>query len=96
MVAADALPPLSESICFHKLLRPHPVTGEKILYSPCGTNLGVVGWSPQESFELLSELMSYAMRPQFRCDHTWSVGDVVIYDTNATLHRGAWMRNGAF
>ena len=40
----------------HRLLRPHPVTGKEILYSPCGTNLGVVGWSAQESFELLREL----------------------------------------
>ena len=84
---ADERPPLSEAICWHRLLRPHPVSGKEILYSPCGTNLGVVGWSAQESFELLRELMSFVLQPQYRCDHTWTVGDIVIYDTNSTLHR---------
>ena len=41
----------------------------------------------KEDEELLRELMSYVLQPQYRCDHTWTVGDIVIYDTNSTLHR---------
>ena len=58
-------------------MRIHPITGRRVLYSPCGTNLGVVGWSSARSFELLSRLMEHCLQPHYRHDHMYSVGDIV-------------------
>lgn len=80
---------MKEAVCFHPLVRPHPMTGVPTLYSPCGTNCGVVGWSSERSFALLSEITAFCLSsPAFRYDHPWTEGDVVFYDTAQTLHRG--------
>jgi alpha-ketoglutarate-dependent 2,4-dichlorophenoxyacetate dioxygenase len=32
--------------------------------------------------------MEHATQPQFTYRHSWSVGDLVIWDNRATMHRG--------
>ena len=78
---------INEAVTYHPLVRPHPVTGEKSLYSPCGTNVGVVGMSNIESFDFLSKIMKHCMQVKYRYDHQYTVGDIVHYDTNLSLHR---------
>lgn len=80
---------MKEATCYHLLVRPHPITDEPVLWSPCGTNTGVVGWTSQESFNLLAELTRHALlNPAFRYDHMWKLGDVLMYDNSLTMHRG--------
>ena len=70
----------------HLLARPHPVTGEKTLYSPAGTSRGIVGMSDEEGAALLNELAGLALRDKYTYKHKHAVGDVVAWDTAATMH----------
>ena len=85
-------PPLSEAQSkrvppvIHKLVRPHPVTGQKTLYSPAGTSQGIQGLALAEAKTLLNELATHALQPRFQNKHQYAVGDVVLWDTAATMH----------
>jgi alpha-ketoglutarate-dependent taurine dioxygenase len=47
----------------------------------------VVGMDPLESRELLVRLRDWATQPQFVYHHEWTMGDLVMWDNTATLHR---------
>jgi alpha-ketoglutarate-dependent taurine dioxygenase len=67
----------------------HPVTGREILFvNPMHTN-GFVGMTQEESWPLIEELTEHATRDQAVYYHNWRVGDVVMWDERATMHRGA-------
>ena len=70
----------------HRLVRPHPVTGRKALYSPCGTSRGIVGMPLPAAKDLLERLTEHALKPSNQYWHQYRVGDVVVWDTAATMH----------
>jgi alpha-ketoglutarate-dependent 2,4-dichlorophenoxyacetate dioxygenase len=41
----------------------------------------------EEGQALLQALIEFATQPRFIYSHTWSVGDLVIWDNRATMHR---------
>jgi len=47
----------------------------------------IVGWPPDESRDLLDELITFATQKQFIYEHSWNTGDVVIWDNLLTMHR---------
>jgi len=47
----------------------------------------VEGKDPLESFDLLVRLRDWATQSCFVYSHTWQVGDLVMWDNTATLHR---------
>jgi alpha-ketoglutarate-dependent taurine dioxygenase len=47
----------------------------------------VVGWSYEDSQALLKELLDFATQPRFVYRHSWTVGDIVMWDNRVTLHR---------
>jgi alpha-ketoglutarate-dependent taurine dioxygenase len=47
----------------------------------------VVGMEPAESMDLLVRLRDWATQPQFVYRHEWKIGDLVMWDNTATLHR---------
>lgn len=51
------------------------------------TAVQVEGMSHMESEKLLVGLRDWATSPQFCYRHTWSLGDMVIWDNTGTLHR---------
>jgi alpha-ketoglutarate-dependent taurine dioxygenase len=61
-------------------------TGRKSLVLGC-TALQVVGMEITESEALLVRLRDWATSPQFCYRHTWSLGDMVIWDNTGTMHR---------
>ncbi len=70
----------------HPLVRPHPMTGRKMLYGVAGTPYRIEGLEPGESDVLLAQLKTHATSPPFTYARKHEVGDIAIYDTNATLH----------
>jgi alpha-ketoglutarate-dependent 2,4-dichlorophenoxyacetate dioxygenase len=71
----------------HPLVRTLPETGRKSLYLASHASR-IVEWPLAEGRLLLRDLTEHATQPQFRYRHAWRVGDFVIWDNRATMHRG--------
>jgi taurine dioxygenase len=67
----------------------HPVTGRPILFlNPMHTH-GIEGMEREEAWRLIEELAAHATQDRFVYYHSWRVGDLLIWDERATMHRGA-------
>jgi taurine dioxygenase len=71
----------------HPLVRTHPETSRKALYLNPNRLDRIVGLPRAESDALLDELADEARKPQHHHGHVWSVGDIVVWDNRATMHR---------
>lgn len=78
--------PLISPVFPHPLVRTHPESGKKILYLDYATEVEIVGLDPQEGAELIEQLRSHLHQSQFYYQHQWSVGDIVYWDNQSTLH----------
>lgn len=71
----------------HPLVIVHPESGRPSLYVSPTHTCNVVGLSRADSDALLDELYAIATRPEFEYRHAWRVGDLVMWDQRATMHR---------
>jgi alpha-ketoglutarate-dependent 2,4-dichlorophenoxyacetate dioxygenase len=78
----DAMPPVR-----WPLVRVHAGSGRKVLYLGAHAR-SVVGLSVPEGRILLRDLLEHATQRAFIHRHSWRVGDVVMWDNRAVLHRG--------
>ncbi|MEM6596521.1 MAG: TauD/TfdA family dioxygenase [Pseudomonadota bacterium] len=65
----------------------NPVNGEEALYIASHV-YAVDGLSDEEGRALIDELTEFCTRPEFTYTHAWDVGDVLLWDQRAVLHRG--------
>jgi taurine dioxygenase len=73
----------------HPAVKKHPVTGRSVLFvNPTHTH-GFEGMAHDEATRLIEELRDHATQDRFVYYHAWRVGDVVMWDEIATMHRGA-------
>jgi alpha-ketoglutarate-dependent 2,4-dichlorophenoxyacetate dioxygenase len=70
----------------HPLVRANPRTGRRALYLASHASR-IVEWPVPEGRLLLRDLIDHATQPQFVYRHAWRVGDLVIWDNLATMHR---------
>jgi alpha-ketoglutarate-dependent 2,4-dichlorophenoxyacetate dioxygenase len=70
-----------------RLVRRHPVTGQKSLYLSAHAS-HINGWPVADGRLLLVDLNAHATQPAFVYSHTWRVGDLLIWDNRWTMHRG--------
>lgn len=77
-----ALPPVRQP-----LVRTHPRTGRKALYLASHASR-IIGLELAEGRLLLAELIEHTTRQENLYRHDWRVGDLVLWDNRATLHRG--------
>ena len=74
-------PPVPQAI-----IRANPKNGRKALY--VGSHASHIREMPEaEGRALLLELLEHATQETFTHMHTWHVGDLVMYDNRALLHR---------
>ena len=67
----------------------HPVTDRPILFvNPMHVH-GFVGMDRDAAWPLIEELAAHATQDRFVYYHRWRVGDVLMWDERATMHRGA-------
>jgi taurine dioxygenase len=67
----------------------HPVSGRPILFvNPMHTH-GFEGMDRDAAWSLIEELAAHATQERFVYYHSWQVGDLLIWDERATMHRGA-------
>lgn len=82
----DKTIPLISPVFPHPLVRTHPETGKKHLYLDAATEVQIVGLEPEVGAALIEQLRQHLTQPQFYYQHQWSVGDIVYWDNQATLH----------
>jgi alpha-ketoglutarate-dependent 2,4-dichlorophenoxyacetate dioxygenase len=70
----------------HPLVRTLPRSGRRSLYLASHASR-IVDWPVPEGRLLLRDLIEHATQPQFVYRHVWRVGDLVIWDNRATMHR---------
>ncbi len=71
----------------HPVISTHPETGGNMLFLGRRHGAYVNGCSLEESEALLNQLWAHCTQPRFCYQHRWTVGDVVVWDNRATLHR---------
>lgn len=65
----------------------NPVNGRPSLYVASHT-CAIEGMAQTAALTLVDQLIADATRPEYTYLHRWQVGDVVMWDNRATLHRG--------
>ena len=70
----------------HPLVRTIPRSQRKSLYVASHASR-IIDWPVPEGRLLLRDLMEHATQPEFVYRHAWRVGDLVIWDNRATMHR---------
>ncbi|HEV2188156.1 MAG TPA: TauD/TfdA family dioxygenase [Stellaceae bacterium] len=78
----QVLPPVPQ-----RVVRMHPGSKRKVLYVAAHAS-EIVGMPVPEGRLLLRELIEHATQREFVYRHEWRVGDLVIWDNRATMHRG--------
>lgn len=68
------------------LVRRHPHSGRKALYSVSGTSFAIEGMPDDEGLTLLRELAAHSTQPRYRHSVKYGVGDVVVWDNASVLH----------
>ena len=75
------------------LVQTDPRTGRKILFVGIHA-CEIEGMTKAEGLMLLWDLLEHATQRQFVYQHRWQVGDLVMWDNTATVHRGRWFDFG--
>ena len=69
-----------------RLVRSHPVTGRKSLFLAAHAG-AIEGWTVHEARMFLRDLTEHATQRKFVYAHRWQVGDLVMWDNRAMMHR---------
>jgi alpha-ketoglutarate-dependent 2,4-dichlorophenoxyacetate dioxygenase len=69
------------------LVSTHPGSGRKVLFVGVHARQ-IIGWPTAEARMLIHDLIEHATQRERVYAHRWQVGDTVIWDNRATLHRG--------
>ena len=69
------------------VVRTHPVTGRKGLFINEAHTSHIVGLSAAESAALIEQICAHVVRPEFRYEHQWRAGDLLMWDNAAVQHR---------
>lgn len=69
------------------IVRTHPVTGRKGLFINEAHTARIVGLPEKEGAALLAQLCAHIVKPEFRYEHQWRAGDLLLWDNVAVQHR---------
>jgi taurine dioxygenase len=70
----------------HPLVRTHPETGRKALYTSVAHTARIKGWTEKESLPLLQFLWDHQVKPEFTCRFQWKVGSLAFWDNRCAMH----------
>ena len=71
------------------LVKQHPVTGRKSLFLASHA-FGIPGMTREESTKLLDDLTETACQAPRTYKHSWTLGDLVLWDNLRDRHRHCW------
>jgi taurine dioxygenase len=69
------------------IVRTHPVTARKCLFINEAHTSRIVGLPEEEGAALLARLCAHIIKPEFRFEHQWRVGDLLMWDNVAVQHK---------
>lgn len=72
---------------YHPIIRTHPDSGKKSLFLGRRANAYIEGLSLDASEALLDHLWAHCTQDRFTWHHQWCVGDLVLWDNRAAMHR---------
>lgn len=78
----------------HPIFRTHEETGRKAIYVNRLMTEEVIGLPKDESDRLLNALFDHMEKPEFVYEHTWRVGDLVLWDNRNSSHARRDFPNG--
>jgi taurine dioxygenase len=70
----------------HPVFLTHPITGRRVLYCNPGYAIRINELAEAESDTMLATLFAHQLQEKFQHVHTWTVGDVLMWDHIGTLH----------
>jgi taurine dioxygenase len=73
-------------IAEHPLVRTHPETGRKALYTSDAHTVSIKGWTEKESLPLLKFLWEHQVKLEFTCRFRWQPGSLAFWDNRAAMH----------
>ena len=76
-----AKPPVS-----HPIFMTHPITGRTVLYANPGYSVRINEMDVEESDAALAFLFEHQLQLQYRFQHRWEVGDLLMWDNLGTIH----------
>ena len=79
----------------HPLARTIPRSHRRSLYVASHASK-IMDWPVPEGRLLLHDLIEHATQPEFVYRHAWRVGDLVIWDNRATMHRARPFDDGKY
>lgn len=71
----------------HPIIRTHPETRKRTLFLGRRRHAYIMGKSVEESEAFLDELWSFAAHEEDQWTQQWQVGDLVLWDNRAVMHR---------
>lgn len=71
----------------HPLVKPHPETGEEVLFCSISYTVGIEGMSDAEALQLVMELHQWCEQEQFVYRHKWGSDMLLMWDNRAVNHR---------
>ena len=69
------------------IVRTHPVTGRKSLFINEAHTSRVLGLAEEEGAALLERLCVHIVQPEFRYEHEWRAGDLLMWDNVSVQHK---------
>ena len=70
----------------HPIFRTHEETGRKAIYVNRLMTEEVIGLPKDESDRLLAALFDHMEKPEFVYEHSWRVGDLLLWDNRNSAH----------
>jgi alpha-ketoglutarate-dependent taurine dioxygenase len=70
----------------HPVFRTHEDTGRKAVYVNRLMTMKIMDMEKKESDELLAPLFDHAERPEFVYEHSWRLGDLLLWDNRCSSH----------
>ncbi len=71
----------------HPLVRTHAETGRRALYLGRRKGAWIVGLDLRDSDALLDAIWAHVTARDLTWEHTWRVGDLIMWDNRCTMHR---------
>ncbi len=72
---------------FHPMVRTHPVTGEKSLYTDGAYAIGIEGMREEEARPILDYLAGHIVQHAFTCRLRWEPDMVTVWDNRLCVHQ---------